>query len=173
MVSAVNSVGASGNSNQASATPPAPALTISLVNTVVGGGNRGTLATSQTSSTNMNVSAGNLIVIALGFAGVGDTSTAPTDTAGNTYVECCFTQTNSVATHHLVREKHNCKFVGRYYGSFRFVYRRSSLSLRLNTVARTHRVLLRLRPSAVARPARGLSPAASPRRLRATSTSLR
>ena len=98
VVSAVNSIGASSNSNQATATPAAPAPTISLVNTVVGGGNRGTVATSQTSTTNMNVSAGNLIVIALGFAGSSDTSTAPTDTAGNTYVECCFTETNAVAT---------------------------------------------------------------------------
>ena len=95
VVVAVNSAGVSGNSNQATATPVA---TISLVNTVVGGGNRSTLATSQTSTTNMNLSAGNLVVITLGFAGPTDNSTAPTDTAGNTYVECCFTETNSVAT---------------------------------------------------------------------------
>ena len=87
----------SGNSNQASATPMANG-TISLVNTVGGGGNRGTAATSETSTTNMNVSAGNLVVIALGFAGYSDNSTAPTDTAGNTYVECCFTETNGVAS---------------------------------------------------------------------------
>ena len=71
---------------------------ISLVNTVGGGGNRGTAATSETSTTNMNVSGGNLVVIALGFAGYSDNSTAPTDTAGNTYVECCFTETDGVAS---------------------------------------------------------------------------
>ena len=48
-------------------TDAAPA--ISLVNTVVGGGNRATLTSSQTSTTNMNLSAGNLVVITLGFAG--------------------------------------------------------------------------------------------------------
>jgi hypothetical protein len=95
VVAAVNAIGVSGNSNQATATPVA---TISLVNTVVGGGNRSTLATSQTSTTNMNLSAGNLVVLSLGFASYSDTSTAPTDTAGNTYVECCFTETDGVAT---------------------------------------------------------------------------
>ena len=97
VVAAVNSIGESGNSNQASATPTATGI-ISLVNTVGGGGNRGTAASSQTSTTNMNVSAGNLIVVALGFAGYSDNSTAPTDTAGNTYVECCFTENNGVVS---------------------------------------------------------------------------
>ena len=53
---------------------------------------------SETSTTNMNVSAGNLIVLALGFSGYSDTSTAPTDTAGHTYLECCFTENNGVAS---------------------------------------------------------------------------
>ena len=68
------------------------------MNTVGGGGNRGTAASSETSTTNMNVSGGNLIVVALGFAGYSDNSTAPTDTAGNSYVECCFTENNGVAS---------------------------------------------------------------------------
>ena len=97
VVAAVNSVGTSGNSNQSAATPFANG-TISLVSTVVGGGNRATLTTSKTSTTNMNLSAGDLVVITLGFAGSTDTSSAPTDTAGNTYVECCFTEINGVAT---------------------------------------------------------------------------
>ena len=97
VVAAVNSIGESGNSNQASATPVGSGV-ISLVNTVRGGGNRGAAASSETSTTSMNVSGGNLIVAALGFAGYSDNSKAPTDTAGNTYVECCFTETNGVAS---------------------------------------------------------------------------
>ena len=96
VVAAVNSIGESGNPNQASATPVGSGV-ISLVNAVRGGGNRGTAASSEASTTNMNVSVGNLIVIALGFAGTLH-STAPTDTAENSYVECCFTENNGVAS---------------------------------------------------------------------------